>query len=335
MENNSIIISVIIPIYNTEEYLSDCLASVLSQTCKNIEIILVDDGSTDSSAKICDEFAVSYENIRVIHKKNGGASDARNCGITIAQGRYIHFLDSDDILVKEDIYEVFKVIINNCDPDIVFSRCKTFSEDFSKEIKDQLPYDEEGLVFGDILLNVLSKNYEMTLTSPVNKLFKKDFLILNDLFFTVGIDHEEDEWLPRVICKAKSAFFCNTLFYGVRYLRPNSLSETKNDFVRARKACSKIFIANSGMNYMNNNSLCEKTLSLITNYYWDYLIDACIAYWQIKNKKLKQDIILCIKNNSEFFDSYKFLKSKNRRILGMVFKHLGIKPALYFIKIRY
>jgi len=94
----NIVISVIVPIYKVEKYLHVCIDSILQQTYKNYEIILVDDGSPDSCPTICDNYSKNYENIQVIHKKNGGLSDARNIGITFAKGKYVTFIDSDDYI---------------------------------------------------------------------------------------------------------------------------------------------------------------------------------------------------------------------------------------------
>ena len=98
------VISVIVPIYKVEQYLRQCVDSILNQTHSALEVILVDDGSPDGSGKICDEYAARDSRVRVIHKKNGGLSDARNAGIDIAQGDYIAFVDSDDWL-EPDTYE--------------------------------------------------------------------------------------------------------------------------------------------------------------------------------------------------------------------------------------
>ena len=99
MENQALI-SVIIPVYNVEEYLHECVDSVINQTYKNLQIILVDDGSTDSSGKICDEYAENDKRITVVHQKNGGLSVARNTGLSNAHGDYVYFLDSDDYIKK-------------------------------------------------------------------------------------------------------------------------------------------------------------------------------------------------------------------------------------------
>ncbi len=102
-------ISVIIPVYKTEEYLARCLESILAQSYQNIEILLVDDGSPDRCPQICDEWAQNYENIRVIHKENGGLSSARNAGIEAATGKYIAFVDSDDAIEKNMLERLYFV----------------------------------------------------------------------------------------------------------------------------------------------------------------------------------------------------------------------------------
>ena len=92
------LISIIVPVYNVECYLDACMASILNQTYRNIEIILVDDGATDRSGRMCNHYAKLDKRVRVLHKKNGGLSDARNKGIAYAQGEYIMFVDSDDVV---------------------------------------------------------------------------------------------------------------------------------------------------------------------------------------------------------------------------------------------
>ena len=106
------IISVVVPIYNVEPYLSTCIESIVNQTYNNLEIILVDDGSPDNCPQICDQWAGKDKRIVVIHKKNGGLSDARNAGINIAKGQYISFIDSDDY-IEPTLYEkMLQAIIN-------------------------------------------------------------------------------------------------------------------------------------------------------------------------------------------------------------------------------
>ena len=104
-------ISVIIPIYKVEKYLNRCVESVVNQSYQNLEIILVDDGSPDNCPKMCDDWAEKDNRIKVIHKENGGLSDARNAGLKVAMGEYISFVDSDDWIAK-DFYEVLIRVLN-------------------------------------------------------------------------------------------------------------------------------------------------------------------------------------------------------------------------------
>ena len=108
-------ISVVVPIYKVQDYLERCIKSIINQTYDNLEIILVDDGSPDECPKICDEYALKDERIKVIHKENGGLSDARNFGIAAATGKYISFIDSDDWISK-DFFSLlyFAIIENDC-----------------------------------------------------------------------------------------------------------------------------------------------------------------------------------------------------------------------------
>lgn len=116
------LISVIIPVYNVEKYLRECVESVIGQSYKNTEIILVDDGSTDSSGMICDEYAQQDSRIKAIHKKNGGLSDARNAGLAVCTGDYISFVDSDDT-IEENMLEI--LIRNALDNDAEISMCRS------------------------------------------------------------------------------------------------------------------------------------------------------------------------------------------------------------------
>lgn len=133
-------VSVIIPVYNVEDYLTKCLESVINQTYSNLEIILVDDGSTDSSRKICDEFALKDNRIQVIHKENGGLSSARNAALQISTGEYICFVDSDDFIAENLISEsVAKLEETNSDV-CMFSH---FTTDGKSENMQYLPLEKD------------------------------------------------------------------------------------------------------------------------------------------------------------------------------------------------
>lgn len=122
------LISIIIPVYNTEKYLPCCIDSVLSQTFKEFELLLIDDGSTDKSGEICDEYAQRDKRIRIIHKSNTGVSDTRNCALDIAIGKYVIFMDSDDYWTIETILEQLFNIAEANDLDIIRGEYKAVNE---------------------------------------------------------------------------------------------------------------------------------------------------------------------------------------------------------------
>lgn len=168
------IISVIIPVYNIETYLVSCLDSVLNQTYKELEVILVDDGSTDSSGNICDEYAQKDSRVIVFHKQNGGVSSARNLGIIKATGEYVSFIDGDDIIAPE-MYE------------LLYKNMKSYSADISSCGIAQRQIDGNLTTFADSSLKVFDKHelikgffdnaiIKETMYGPCHKLFKTHFL---------------------------------------------------------------------------------------------------------------------------------------------------------------
>ena len=185
-------ISVIIPVYNVEAYLKECVDSVLAQTYTDYEIILVDDGATDSSGGICDEYANRDSRIQVIHQENGGLSAARNTGLEHSLGDYIYFLDSDDYIEKETLESLVHCIKAE-NPDFIFFDGYNFfdgceeDDNISNFIRTTF-YEPKS---GRAMLLQLLKNGEYR--TPVQLLFfKADYLKENDLSFYPGILHEDE-----------------------------------------------------------------------------------------------------------------------------------------------
>nr|WP_308668296.1 glycosyltransferase family 2 protein [uncultured Agathobacter sp.] len=178
-----VLISVVLPIYNVEKYLRRCIESVINQTYTNLEIILVDDGSTDNSGKICDEYKKKDTRIKVVHKSNGGLSDARNTGTMMSLGRYISYIDSDDY-VDDDYIEYLYSLISRyktkvalCTHNVVFQNGKTVTYGNGKsEILDAHSCIEKMLYNDVIDTSAWAKLYDIELAKsilyPQNKLFE-------------------------------------------------------------------------------------------------------------------------------------------------------------------
>lgn len=179
------LLSIIIAVYNTEKYLKRCIDSILSQSYHKIEIILVDDGSTDSSGKICDEFAKKYNNIHTYHKTNGGQATARNLGIEKSKGSYITFVDSDDYISNKNTYEyAIKCIINDSDIDIVQFPYKTYHDNPEKDYlfcSDEILRSKDGIKKledkREIITNLRAANHwksGVISTALWDKVFKRE-----------------------------------------------------------------------------------------------------------------------------------------------------------------
>ena len=164
-------ISIIIPVYNVKKYLRECLDSILAQSYKDFEIILVDDGSTDSSGNICDEYSMKYENIKVLHKNNNGLSSARNAGLDIAQGEYILFIDSDDV-VSPIMLET--LIAHVAGYDIVSFGIMIFEDGRDKKFK---PYMKQPCQREYTAVDFLKRMLRHEIDNGVwSKLYRKDIL---------------------------------------------------------------------------------------------------------------------------------------------------------------
>ena len=235
---SNILVSVVIPIYLVADYLPTCIESVLKQTYSEKEIILVDDGSPDSSPEICDEYAALYPNIKVIHKKNGGLSDARNVGIETATGEYVLFLDGDDYW--DDVNALDKLIqrvtLTNADV-LNFSFMKYYEDTGEKspyfhDVSDMPLYLQKKKEQLDYLAE---KN--LYLSSAWTKMIRRE-LFSDNLLFEVGAYSEDVEWSARLIQSAKSMDFIGLNFYCYRQ-RKDSISHTIND-KKSKDLCGHI-----------------------------------------------------------------------------------------------
>lgn len=220
------LLSIIVPIYNVEKYLDECISSIITPLMNQYEIILVDDGSQDSSGNMCDFYKNKYDNIQVVHKKNGGLSSARNAGITIARGQYLLFLDSDDKL-SEGSLSIIIDEISSKKVDILMGRAMTFDEDNSEcntcNIETYMPY--MAINDPNKLMLKLDKNPDFWFAAWLI-VIRKSFLLENELFFKEGLMHEDELWVPLVFVNAKSVCLIDYCFYFYRVNRKGSIVST-------------------------------------------------------------------------------------------------------------
>ena len=181
------LVSVIVPIYKVEQYLTHCVNTIVNQSYSNLEIILVDDGSPDNCGKMCDEFASQDSRIKVIHKQNGGLSDARNAGIDVATGDYITFVDSDDYVMPNMIESLMKVIVN-ANADIVQCNYIRSKNDFIGEPQHESSQSDKFTVYFEDKMSAYLKDNKIN-TVVWGKIYKRS--LFNEIRNPVGRLHED------------------------------------------------------------------------------------------------------------------------------------------------
>lgn len=218
-------ISVIIPVYNAEKYLKKCVDSVLSQTLKEIEIILVNDGSTDKSGYICDEYAAKHQNIKVIHQENLGASAARNAALNIAVGKYIGFVDSDDY-ISNDMYRQLYDIANTKQIDIVTCNFNYVRNNIVTPGKVFLP-ENKVIQKEEIRKLVTNANKNHLLWFAVKSIYKASIIKQNNILYhpELRIGVETPFVLECMLC-AKTMYYINIAHYFYEQ-SPNSITRIK------------------------------------------------------------------------------------------------------------
>lgn len=308
--------SIVIPVYNVAPYLRECVDSVLAQEFTDYEIILVDDGSTDNSPNICDEYAETHTQIKVIHKANGGLSDARNFGTKEAQGDYLMFLDSDDFWNGKNIlFEIYNIIKEN-NPDLIIHELSSFY-DLEKIIPRK--FKNEGIQkFSLDFKNDLKElvNNDIYYATACNKIIKTSIIKENNIEFSKGKLHEDVAWCADIIPYISSYSLYKKPFYYYRKGREGSLTvqiKPKNiidliDIISEKEnLLSKI---NGGLSYLSYN-------------YYIYLNNINLLEEEQKQKYLKKLIEL-----DYLLDYYprNILSFKGKMRLAF-YKLLGIKYA--------
>ena len=206
------LISIVIPIYNVEKYITKCIESVRQQTYKNIEIILIDDGSPDNCGKICDEYTKIDNRIQVIHKENGGLSDARNTGIDIAKGNYIVFVDSDDFIELTFVEELYNAIVKN-NAEISICNINIINEKNKKIGKTG--YEDMMIVKGKTILEKIcqQKNIIESIVAW-NKMYSIKFF--KTYKYPVGKIHEDEFLTYKILYQADKVAIINKYLYNYR-----------------------------------------------------------------------------------------------------------------------
>jgi len=321
-------LSVIIPVYNAGEDLKKCLDSVLSQTINDFELILVDDGSTDGSEQICDDYALIDDRIKVIHQSNGGQAHARNVGIDLAQGEYIGFVDNDDTVVPN----MFEILLNNAIVNSYDISAASF-----KELKDDGTYVSKQ---HDSIVMILSNDegiHQILLRNKLDiyvwtKIYKRSFLTKHCIRFERGKNDEDFLFNFAAYAKASSSIFVDIALYVYHYKRD---SETR----RIRKDRINDYLVGT---WYRVNKIVEQTNLLYPKYvllaerqkmlYYFQMIDAILKSELLPNNRYYKDVMCYFHHNRK-------IVYNNRDAIGLhfigIFCLLSFSPCLYFYYKKY
>ena len=241
------LVTIITPVYNVSKYLPKCLDSLINQTYKNLEIILINDGSTDNSGDICDEYSKKDDRIKVIHKENGGVSSARNAGLKVMSGQWLFFVDPDDwielatcekildlaLATNSDIY-AYGILIHNEDSEDTRKESDTSLEGKIEKI-DALKYIITGSAFSKAIWN---------------KFYKKS--AIQDIYFDEQFKIGEDvAWLLEAVSKSKDIYYISQVFYNYLILRQGSLITGNKIDMLAEKNFSSVYAWISTIEILN------------------------------------------------------------------------------------
>lgn len=235
-------VTIIIPVYNTEKYLMECINSVLNQTYKNYEIIIVNDGSTDSSRNIIKNYLNEHSNMILLEQENEGQGSARNKAINEAKGKYIYFLDSDDYILPTTIERLYNTCEENELDLILFDGDSFYDEDIDENIKIDKRYHRnevyDEVYSGEVLLEKLIENNDF-FVSPCLYMLSKKTLETHNIFFPEGIIHEDELFTFELFKYSKKVKHLNEVLF-MRRLRKNS-TMTSIDAIRSFRGYAFIF----------------------------------------------------------------------------------------------
>lgn len=313
-------ISIIIPVYNSEIYLEKCIESILNQTFKDFELILVNDGSKDNSYEICEHYHKQDSRIKVINKVNGGVSSARNAGLNVANGKYIGFIDSDDY-IHPQMYEILYNKLINTKSDIAICDYKKvyLKDNIETILFDEKIVSKNILKFSNIeALNQFYDKYGMRFTPMWNKLFKKTLFQNNK--FEVGKCHEDEFIMHKLLYQSEYIIYIPIKLYYY-FQSENSIMRKPFNILRL-DAIDAYSQRVDFFKEINQKTLEEKAL-------FAYSQEFLIHYFKFKKYFPKSNILRKIKKdyNSKFYEILKlhYYTKKEKLLLILFF----INPVIY------
>ncbi len=308
-------VSVIIPVYNVEKYIRQCLESVTNQTLKDIEIIVVNDGTKDNSMKIVEEY-LSDERMKIINKENGGLSSARNAGIKAAQGKYICFIDSDDFIDNSMMEELYNEI-EKTNSDVVESNIFLY-DDKTHKVEGRKNKKYNSAEKGSYLWGKYT-------TEVCNKIYKKEFLLKNSIFFEEGMIHEDDLFTIRILFSTNKICHIQKSFYYYRINRCGSTMTNVNLEKRLQALQRIVEKIKEYQKMMQTDIFSFLMLKVLEIYY-------LIEIYEINNENIKKEKIKELEESIKI--NWEKLSKEEKEILKNILKEKIVnKKAFYNINL--
>jgi len=245
--------SIVIPVYNVEKYLEQCLQSVKNQTFTDFEVICINDGSTDNSLEILQKFSILNSQFSILNQENKGLSAARNAGIRAAKGDYIFFLDSDDFIAENSLEILNKNIENQ---DFIWFSGKVFFEENEQEIIDK-SFCSPSISGWDYYNKYALIPRRFHFVTAVLRVYKREFLIKNDLFFREGIFHEDNLFTPICCYYAQNVKVIPDILYFYR-IRKSSITQNIDKEAIIKRTKDTILIVNELTDFFENKNINKK-----------------------------------------------------------------------------
>lgn len=312
--------SIVIPVYNTEKELGRCVDSVIAQTFHDFEVILVDDGSTDSSGEICDRYAAQDHRIKTIHKQNGGCSAARNTGIRTAIGDYLLFVDSDDMWDDVNALKDIKRIIDDNAEIVIDTVCfgvSIYNED-GKLVKIRKPVTY-NLILEDKYQAVKHLVYtNQYFSTSYVKALRREFFLENDLFFVKGLLSEDIEWSARVLINCEAIAVYPSAFYKRIQRTEGSITSA----IGKKNILDILTSVEKGVDYVNENSEDLKLKSIYFEY-WAYQYAMLLGLVAVMKQDSEYENVLQRLKNLSWLLKYDHVKKV--RMVRICYAILGLQ----------
>ncbi len=310
-------LSIIVPIYKVEDYIYKCVDSILAQTFTDFELILVDDGSPDNCPKICDEYALKDERVKVIHKENGGLSDARNAGIEIARGEYLAFVDSDDFL-SLDMYEKLIALADSNSADVVvcdYVLAYVNKEPIFEDSTDLFVMGREEALTQMICNRLFSVN-------AWNKIYKRELFEVER--YPKGMLYEDLALTYRLIDKSEKIVYTPAKKYAYLQRGTSIMGQTGYKMKK-----DKVTIVEDMIEYFKGRDNYLKICSGISSYLLNDVYKMAVSGNLTSCKEYVEELKACVKKYKKELQKNKYISFKDRVVLRLAVKNAKFLQFMY------